>query len=44
MLVVGCCARVAVGVEVCVNFGGAGKGREAVDWLGCVVMVNIAVS
>jgi len=33
----------AVGVEVGVDFGGAGEGGEAVDWFGCVVVAGIAV-
>ena len=42
-LVIGCGARVAVGVEVGVDFGGAGEGGEAIDWFGGVVVVRIAV-
>jgi len=38
-----CCAWVAVGVEVGVDFGGAGEGGEAVDWFGGVVVVRITV-
>lgn len=33
-----------MGVEVGVDFGGAGEGGEAVDWLGCVIVVGIAVT
>jgi hypothetical protein len=35
---------VVVGVEVGVDFGGAGEGGEAVDWFGGVVVVCIAVA
>jgi len=35
---VGCCARVGVGVEGGVDFGGAGEGGEAVNWLWWVVV------
>lgn len=44
LVVVSCCARVAVGVEVGVDFGGAGEGGEAVDWFGGVAVGGIAVS
>jgi hypothetical protein len=43
LVAIGCCAWVVVGVEVGVDFGGAGEGGEAVDWLGWVVMVGVAV-
>ena len=34
----------AVGVEVGVDFGCAGEGGEAVNWLGCVIVASITVS
>ena len=33
----------AVGVEVGVDFGCAGEGGEAVNWLGCVIVAGITV-
>ena len=33
----------AVGVEVGVDFGGAGEGGEAVDWFGGVVVGSVTV-
>lgn len=32
-----------MGVEVGVDFGSSGEGGEAVDWLGWVVVVGVAV-
>ena len=43
LVAIGCCAWVVVGVEVGVDFGGAGEGGEAIDWFGGVVVVRIAV-
>jgi hypothetical protein len=42
--VVRCCAWVAVGVEVGMDFGGTGEGGEAVDGFGSVVVASVAVS